>query len=562
MYYNLHCYCRIPNTMPAKLTYEQVKSAFKQRCFKLLSRSYESNTTLLDYKCNNGHIHRASYKYFTKNLPCLDCQKETTKAKQEEKELERKSKPRISLKGVPKKFNLEFVRDFMNRHGCELLSTDYTTDRIKLKFICVCGGIGEQSFNRFYHAGSRCNNRQCIQQRMESKMLEKYNVTHAMHSEHIKAKAKITNLEKYGVENPFSNEQIKQKIKQTNLEKYGVEYASQSEIVQAKIKSTNLKVYGCENVFASKEIQERIKLSNFNNYGVEWNGQREDVKTKIQNIFLERYGTICPLNTPYIQERIRKDCFDRYGVEHHASRPDVIQKRKITTLDNYGVEYSLQSPLVREKAIKRLLDLYGVDNISKHPLYQRKKVETSLVKYGCEHPMQHEPIKEKGRETSLMRYGCEYPMQHEPIKERGRETSLMRYGCEYPIQNPVIAEKASHISRKFKDYTLPSGNIVRIQGYEDKVLDHLLQIYKEDQVLTKRTEMPDVWYLDDGKYRRYYPDFYIPNDNLIIEVKSTYTYRANITEFHRKRKACEYLGYRFKSYICKSRKHDFEELYV
>jgi hypothetical protein len=223
----------------------------------------------LDYECNNGHRHRATYKYFTRQLPCLECQKDQTKAKHEEKERERKSKPRISLKGVPKKYNLTFVANYMIENGCELLSTEYTTDRVKLRFVCVCGGIGEQNFNSFYHAGARCNDKDCIQSRMKQRMLELYGVENAMYSEELKSKLKTTNIEKYGCENSFANEDVKQKIKETNLQKYGVEYTSQSKIVQVKMKSTNLKVYGCENPFQSKEIQECIKQSNLDKYGVE-----------------------------------------------------------------------------------------------------------------------------------------------------------------------------------------------------------------------------------------------------------------------------------------------------
>ena len=43
--------------MPAKLTYEKVKQAFEQQGFKLISAEYESNTSLLDYECTNGHLH-------------------------------------------------------------------------------------------------------------------------------------------------------------------------------------------------------------------------------------------------------------------------------------------------------------------------------------------------------------------------------------------------------------------------------------------------------------------------------------------------------------------------
>jgi hypothetical protein len=360
--------------MPSKLTYEQVNSAFKKRGCKLISKQYESNTSLLDYECNNGHAHRATYKYFTRNLPCLECQKDKTKAKQEEKELERRSKPHVILKGVPKKYNLTFVAKYMNENGCKLLSTEYTTCRVKLRFVCVCGGIGEQTFNSFYHAGSRCNDRKCIQERMKQKMLKLYGVENAMYSETIKDKLKETNLKKYGVDNPFANEQIKQKIKSSNLEKYGKEYASQNEDIKAKQQKTMIEKYGCSNPFQSKEIITKMKEKNKELYGVEWNGQRDDVKEKIRATFLTKYETLCPMNAPDIKEKIRKDCYDKYGVEHHASRPDVIQKRKETTVEKYGVEYSLQSPLVREKAIKRLMDSYGVDNISKHPHFQMKKV--------------------------------------------------------------------------------------------------------------------------------------------------------------------------------------------
>ncbi len=44
--------------MPAKLTYEQVKSAFEQKGFKLLSNQYESNTSLLDYRSDDVEFHR------------------------------------------------------------------------------------------------------------------------------------------------------------------------------------------------------------------------------------------------------------------------------------------------------------------------------------------------------------------------------------------------------------------------------------------------------------------------------------------------------------------------
>jgi len=57
--------------------------------------------------------------------------------------------------------------------------------------------------------------------------------------------------------------------------------------------------------------------------------------------------------------------------------------------------------------------------------------------------------------------------------------------------------------------------------------DKLLITYAEEELITSRKEIPPFWYIIGNKYHRYYPDIYIPKDNLIIEVKSDYTYSCN-----------------------------------
>lgn len=131
-----------------------------------------------------------------------------------------------------------------------------------------------------------------------------------------------------------------------------------------------------------------------------------------------------------------------------------------------------------------------------------------------------------------------------------KNTVFERYGVEYILQNSDIAEKQFKSSKKYKDYIFPSGNIVKIQGYENFALDELLKTYKENDLLTNKNHMPEIWYIDNiGKYHKYYPDIYIPIDNILIEVKSIYTYNNNIVTFYKKKKACEYLGFNFISFI-------------
>ena len=74
---------------------------------------------------------------------------------------------------------------------------------------------------------------------------------------------------------------------------------------------------------------------------------------------------------------------------------------------------------------------------------------------------------------------------------------------------------------RLKPYTLPSGKIIKLQGYEPQFLDYVFEnkLYKEEDFdfSTKR-----IQYVFNNKNHYYFPDFYIPKDNLIIEIKSTY----------------------------------------
>jgi len=81
---------------------------------------------------------------------------------------------------------------------------------------------------------------------------------------------------------------------------------------------------------------------------------------------------------------------------------------------------------------------------------------------------------------------------------------------------------------KWKEYTLPSGKIIKIQGYKHFALELLLQIYNENDIITDKKDIPKIWYTSCGIKKLYYPDFYIPNNNLLIEVKSEYIFNKHI----------------------------------
>ena len=81
---------------------------------------------------------------------------------------------------------------------------------------------------------------------------------------------------------------------------------------------------------------------------------------------------------------------------------------------------------------------------------------------------------------------------------------------------------------KSYDYQFPSGKTIRLQGYEKYAIKILLQNFKEDDIITNRDKVPEVWFYDEnGKKHRYFIDIFILSQNKGIEVKSVWTLKKN-----------------------------------
>jgi len=110
---------------------------------------------------------------------------------------------------------------------------------------------------------------------------------------------------------------------------------------------------------------------------------------------------------------------------------------------------------------------------------------------------------------------------------QGHRVIINEYGWVNPMQTLEGFNKQQKSAFSLKSYTFPSGREVFVQGYEPRCLDYLQQELKisEDDITVDHKKMPSIWYRFGGKRRRYYPDVYIISQNLLIEVKSPYTYK-------------------------------------
>jgi hypothetical protein len=104
-----------------------------------------------------------------------------------------------------------------------------------------------------------------------------------------------------------------------------------------------------------------------------------------------------------------------------------------------------------------------------------------------------------------------------------------------------------------KDYTLPSGKTVKVQGYEPQALDLLLKYFNESDVIASdkkiRKEVGKICYQYNGKQKRYFPDIYIKSIQTFVEVKSSYTLMYDFPFSLAKRNAIFEAGYDFAWHV-------------
>ena len=283
-------------------------------------------------------------------------------------------------------------------------------------------------------------------------------------------------------------------------------------------------------------------------------------------VHLKTYGKIkkqkVTLTKEEIQNKIKETNRKKYGTDYGFQSEIVKQKIKEKCLEKYGVEYSLQSKEVRDKGKETNNEKSGTEFGSQSEIVKQKIKVTNLEKYGSTCVLTVPEIKQKIKSTFIERYGVEHPMHLSETKEKIKKTSLEKYGVEYPTQLVEIQEKACHTAKSYKDYTTPTGRIIKVQGFEPYALDELFKLYPEDDITTDRKLIPKIEYIDNDVKKVYFPDIYIKSINQIIEVKSTWTYRTNEAKCMLKGKACIDKSFKFELWIYDNRGKNKNVIYI
>lgn len=294
---------------------------------------------------------------------------------------------------------------------------------------------------------------------------------------------------------------------------------------------------------------QKKNATNLERYGHINPTQGEEISKRIKEKLIETYGVDNLFKLPIIKEKIKQTVKDKYGVEYISQSKIVRQKMKETSLKKYGTENPAQSEVVKAKMRKTNMERYGVEQCMHHKAVHDKSKKTMIERYGVDHTMKHPVFLEKAKQTFMAHYGVSNPNKDPTIRAKIRKTCLERYGYEVASQSPEIMEKTQNNGKKYKPFTMPSGIIRNVQGYEPFALKELLQVYSEDDIKTDRKDVPRITYETNGKKRYYFPDIYIPSKNLIIEVKSTWTAKSKCDNIKEKEEATLATGYSFEMQI-------------
>lgn len=293
-----------------------------------------------------------------------------------------------------------------------------------------------------------------------------------------------------------------------------------------------------------------LKLVNFNNRDKEWkylefcstkcSSKNKDVIKKYKETNKKKYGFDNISKTEYFRESMIKHNQETYGVDWYITSDDFREKSKISCLKKYGFDNYTKTEEFKSKMSTIFLKKYGVDWYAKSQEFKDKFKEKSLEIYGVEHPMLNEKVKSKVSKTIFERYGEKWYILTKEFKEYCFVSNFNKYG------NPIF-------SYKLKEYKLPSGKVVKVQGYENFALDILLKKYNEDEISITyadiKEEIGTINYLLESQSKIYLPDIYIKTDNKIIEVKSKYTYLIEESKNIVKKETCISMGIDFEFWI-------------
>jgi very-short-patch-repair endonuclease len=255
----------------------------------------------------------------------------------------------------------------------------------------------------------------------------------------------------------------------------------------------------------SKEHKEKISKTH----------NLEEVKEKTKHTCLDKFGEVTNLICKETKDKIKQTCLEKYGVKSSNQSEEIKEKKKYTCLKKYGVEHPLQSKEIHNKFKYTMMKKYGVEYTLQSEELKEKIKQTCLDIYGIEDPNQLEEIKEKIKQTCLKHFGTECHLQSQKIKDQIKQTCLEKYGVDNYSKTFEFRKFAREQMISFIESGLKNGQTFSpMKGHNEK------------QFITELQKHTSYYINTDSKIIGYFPDGYIIELNMVIELDELYHNRT------------------------------------
>ena len=276
--------------------------------------------------------------------------------------------------------------------------------------------------------------------------------------------------------------------------------------------------------------------------------KKNQIIEKQKQTNIERYGTDSYAKTNKFKEHM----INTYGYISPFELKETHDKSKQTLKNKYGIEHNFKIKGIQERIDNTFIENYGTNRPAKNNVVRDKIIKTNNERYGDNSPMHNKDVQIKSKNTHLSNFEF-YGLSNPETLNKYKQTMMDRYGYENVLHNVDILNKILLSSKKYKIYKFPSGKEVFIQGYEDYVIEQLLNKYNESDIIVSNKEITKntgkIFYNINNNQHKYYPDIYIKSENKIIEVKSEYTYNKDLKINLLKQKSCIEKGINFEFII-------------
>lgn len=274
-------------------------------------------------------------------------------------------------------------------------------------------------------------------------------------------------------------------------------------------------------------------------------------KTCNNNLIVNIHCNYCSRACSNSDQEVIKKMQNTWDLKSDTEVAIIQAKRKNTNLDKYGVDIASKLPEVIEKNKQSHINNWG-DYAMRNDKISKKRDLTCKILYGGV-GMGSKIIFDKMKKTNEDKYGVEYFSKTDNWYDKCVSTAISKYGKEWVSKVDSINIKQQSGGYSYHDFEFPSGKVIRVQGYEPRVLTKLLTEYDEQDIIVGVQNIIDTigffHYDYEGSTHRYYPDIYIKSINQVIEVKSTYTFNKEKEKNLIKRESVINKGINFKFII-------------